>query len=134
MNGTQYSVTGTGTDIALGRVITSVSGESSVGGTTDYVSVEASTTSGTGATTVELTSHVKTQAVSTATSGSGNGLATAHDVKQYVDSAAAVTNAHPEIIVNDTTAATIGTIGTTPLTATIGLYWDEWSSGSGSGS
>lgn len=65
--------------------IQSVSGQTAVTNS-DYVaiSVEASTNSSTKAVTLTSHANVTTQDVSTATS-SANGLATAYDVKQYID-------------------------------------------------
>lgn len=128
VNGKVYAVDSNSTNISLGDVITAVTGETAiVGGNSDYVAVTANTTKDTttGSNTVAITSTVKTHTVADAT-GSNDGLATAKNVKDYIDEKAAVVNSNPEIKVNDANAATIGTVGGTALTAKVSLYWDEW--------
>lgn len=127
VNGQTYAVTGTGTNIELPEVITSVNGETAItGGNSDFVAVAATTgTAASGSKNVTLSSTVKIQSVSTADT-TNNGLAAAKDVKDYVDEKANVVNSNPTIVVNDTNAAQIGTIGGTALTAKVALYWDEW--------
>lgn len=129
VNGQTYEVTGTGTSIQLPEVITAVNGETAIaGGNSDFVAVSAATgTAASGSKEVTLTSTVKTQAVGTA-SDSANGLATAKDVKDYVDTKAAVVDSDTTIVVNSNTAAQIGTVGGVALTAKAALYWDEWES------
>jgi len=129
VNGQTYEVTGTGTSIQLPEVITAVNGETAIaGGNSDFVAVSAATgTAASGSKEVTLTSTVKTQAVETA-SDSANGLATAKDVKDYVDTKAAVVDSDTTIVVNSNTAAQIGTVGGVALTAKAVLYWDEWES------
>ena len=133
VNGKSYAVTTDSTNINVGDVITTVTGETAIsGGNSTFVAVTATTGSAdstTGTKGVTLSSTVKTVSVDTATS-SNDGLATAKDVKDYVDTQSAVTDAAPTIKVNDSTASTIGTIGTTPITAKVALYWDEWESNS----
>ena len=134
VNGKVYAVDSNSTNISLGDVITAVTGETAIsGGNSDYVAVTATTTKDatTGSNTVALTSTVKTHTVADATSGSGDGLATAKNVKDYVDTKSAVVNSNPTIVANDTTAAQIGTVGGTALTAKVALFWDEWESGDG---
>lgn len=127
VNGQTYAVAEGDTSIQLPEVITAVNGETAIaGGNSDFVAVSAAAgTAASGSKEVTLTSTVKTQAVGTATD-SANGLATAKDVKDYVDTKAAVVNSDPTIKVNDANAATIGTVGGTALTAKVALYWDEW--------
>lgn len=134
VNGQTYEVTGTGTSIQLPEVITAVNGETAIaGGNSDFVAVTAATgTAASGSKEVTLTSTVKTHAVGTATD-SDDGLATAKNVKDYVDTKAAVVNSDPTIKVNDTTSAQIGTVGGTALTAKVALYWDEWEDNTQSG-
>lgn len=133
VNGKVYAVDSNSTNISLGNVITAVTGETAIaGGNSDYVAVTATPTTEatTGENSIALTSTVKTHAVGTATD-SDDGLATAKNVKDYVDTKSAVVNSNPTIIANDTTAAQIGTVGGTALTAKVALFWDEWESGSG---
>lgn len=127
VNGQTYAVTGTGTNIELPEVITSVNGETAItGGNSDFVAVAATTgTAASGSKNVTLSSTVKIQSVSTADT-TNNGLAAAKDVKDYVDEKAEVVNSNPTIVVNDANASQIGTIGGTALTAKVALYWDEW--------
>ena len=128
VNGKVYAVDSNSTNISLGDVVTAVTGETAItGGNSDYVAVTATTTKDTttGSNTVAITSTVKTHTVADATD-SGDGLATAKNVKDYVDTKAAVVNSDPTIKVNDTTSAQIGTVGGTALTAKVALYWDEW--------
>lgn len=134
VNGKVYAVDSNSTNISLGNVITAVTGETAIsGGNSNFVAVTATPTTDatTGENSIALTSTVKTHTVEDATSGSGNGLATAKNVKDYVDTKSAVVNSNPTIIVNDTTAAQIGTVGGTALTAKVALFWDEWESGDG---
>ena len=74
---------------------------------------------------MSTTSNVTTQEVFTATS-SADGLATANDVKTYVDTKSEVVNADATIVANDSTSAEIATIGGTSVTAKVKLLWDEW--------
>lgn len=129
VNGQTYAVAEGGTSIQLPEVITAVNGETAIaGGNSDFVAVSAATgTAASGSKEVTLTSTVKTQAVGTATD-SANGLATAKDVKDYVDTKAAVVDSDTTIVVNSNTAAQIGTVGGVALTAKAALYWDEWES------
>lgn len=134
VNGKVYAVDSNSTNISLGNVITAVTGETAIaGGNSNFVAVTATPTTDatTGENSIALTSTVKTHTVADATSGSGDGLATAKNVKNYVDTKSAVVNSNPTIKVNDTTAAQIGTVGGTALTAKVALFWDEWESGSG---
>lgn len=136
VNDKVYAVDSNSTNISLGNVITAVTGETAItGGNSNFVAVTATPTTDatTGENSIALTSTVKTHTVEDATSGSDDGLATAKNVKDYVDGKSAVVNSNPTIIANDTTAAQIGTVGGTALTAKVALYWDEWESGSGNG-
>lgn len=85
VNGHQYTA-GSGTDINIGNVITSVNGDTAIsGGNSKFVAVTATTSAAaSGAQEVTLTSTVKLQSVSGASS-STQGLAEASDVKDYVD-------------------------------------------------
>lgn len=130
VNGKQYAVTGNGTDVNIGNVVTAVSGTSTGGlGNTAFVGIQASAAdqpdSTTGTYTVSLTPSVKVQEISSASSGS-QGLLEASDAKSYIDTKTAVENKAATITVNDSTATEIATVGGTSITASAVLYWDTY--------
>lgn len=136
VNGKTYEVTGTGTNIALGKVITNVEGETETLNNSDFVSVKVTEEVGSsdGSDTITITSTVKTMDLDDVDSGSGDGLATARDVKAYVDEKAEVESKDATIKVNDTTLQELATVGGQSIKAKVALYWDEWEEeGSGSG-
>ena len=93
----------------------------------DYINVKVSAAKGTNDNnyTLSTTSNVTTHAVSTAASGA-DGLATALDVKTYVDTKAAVVNSSATVPVNSTTATTLATVGGTAITAKASFTWEEY--------
>ena len=85
VNGSEYTVTGTGTAVTLMDVITTITGENDiVSGNTDFVSIIATPgiASG-GQKNVGLTSKLKMQDITTATT-QNNGLASSKDIRDYV--------------------------------------------------
>lgn len=85
VNGSEYTVTGSGTSITLMDVLTSITGENDiVSGNSDFISVIATpgTASG-GQKNVTLTSKLKMQDIATATNDN-NGLASSKNIKDYV--------------------------------------------------
>lgn len=55
------------------------------------------------------------------------GLAEASDVKSYVDTKAAVVDGSETVIVNDSNATTIVTVGGNNITTKVAFYWEEYS-------
>jgi len=96
----------------------------------DYVNVKVTAAKGENDNnyTLSTTSNVTTHAVETAATGTGNdGLATALDVKTYVDTKAKVVNNNATIPVNSTTATNLATVGGTAITAKASFEWEEYS-------
>lgn len=93
----------------------------------DYINVKVSAAKGTNDNnyTLSTTSNVTTHAVETAASGA-DGLATALDVKTYVDTKAAVVNSSATVQVNSTTETTLATVGGTAITAKASFTWEEY--------
>lgn len=84
LNGSTYNPN-SGGNISLPNVVNTITGETQIsGGDTNYVSVSSSDTTANGVKTTTLSSSLKIKDVNSSTS-SNNGVATAYDVKSYVD-------------------------------------------------
>lgn len=109
-----------------GQDIQTITGENATS-QGNYINVKVTTTKDADNNyTLSTTSNVTTHAVETAASDA-DGLATALDVKTYVDGKAAVANKSATIPVNSTTATTLATVGGTAITAQASFTWEEYS-------
>lgn len=85
VNGNQISTTNNTTNIQLGNLVSSISGQSSIsGGNSTFIAITPSSSTSNGQTVVSLSPTLKIKEINNS-SQVDDGLATAYDVKTYVE-------------------------------------------------
>lgn len=85
LNGNQISTTNNTTNIQLGNLVSSISGQSAIsGGNSTFIAITPSSSTNNGQTVVSLSPTLKIKEINNS-SQANDGLATAYDVKTYVE-------------------------------------------------
>ena len=85
LNGNQISTTNNTTNIQLGNLVSSISGQSAIsGGNSTFIAITPSSSTSNGQTVVSLSPTLKIKEINNS-SQANDGLATAYDVKTYVE-------------------------------------------------
>lgn len=85
LNGNQISTTNNTTNIQLGNLVSSISGQSAIsGGNSTFIAITPSSSTSNGQTVVSLSPTLKIKEINNSSQGN-DGVATAYDVKTYVE-------------------------------------------------